>query len=288
MGKVTVVDARAQAACLARSIAGARCLPAADFLGPHGRLDGFREIFWLLGTAGLSGGEQVLVVGDDSTERDFVAGMLYLCGQRKVSILALPVSQGAGLAAGQMGPGVGRAMLRNPYYQATVREDSIVLRNELARILASGDPPLLLDGRSVAEYWGERVRALRGGHLRGAQSLPLAVARSRLRLGRLEFPADKRFVVYGDDPFESVAYFTLLRAGAGAAVQVLLDGWVDWADHPELPVAAASYPEPGPRAPAARQEPGRNWPALLVLFSLMALLLIAGGLRYAARRRKRR
>lgn len=285
MGKVTVVDARAQAACLERSIAGAHCLPAADFLGPHGRLAGFREIFWLLGTAGLSGGEQVLVVGDDPTERDFVAGMLYLCGQRKVSILTLPVSRGAGLSAGQMGPGIGRAMTRNPYYQATVREDDIVLRSELARILASGNSPLILDGRTQGEYWGERVRALRGGHLPGAQSLPLAVARSRLSLGRLEIPAGKRFVVYGDDAFESLAYFTLLRAGTGIAVRVLLDGWVDWADHPDLPMAASSYPEPGPAAPAARQEPRGNRLALLALFFLAALLL-AGGLAYAARRRK--
>jgi len=283
IGRVTVVDARAQAACVKRSIDGARCLPAAEFLGPHGRLAGFREIFWLLGTAGLSGSEHVLVAGDDPSERDFVAGMLYLCGQRKVSILTLPLSQGAGLPAARLGTGMGRAMTRKPYYQATVREGDIVLRSELVRRLASGDAPQILDGRSDAEYWGERIRALRGGHLPGAQSLPLSVARRRLALGRLELPAGRRFVVYGHDPFESVAYFTLLRAGTGADVQVLQDGWVDWANHPELPMAAVTYPE-AQTAAAAPVTPDRRWLMPLLLFALV--LSMAGAVAYAGRRRK--
>lgn len=283
--KVIVVDARAQMACLTRSIAGARCLPAADFLGPHGRLANFREIFWLLGTAGLSGGEHVLVVGNDPTERDFVAGMLYLCGQRKISILTLPMSQGAGLPADQLGPGIGRAMTRNPVYQGRVRDDDIVLRTELARALASGSPPKLLDGRTEEEYWGERIRALRGGHLPGAQSLPLSAARSRLGQGQLELSAGKKFVVYGHDPLESVAYFTLLRAGARAAVMVLLDGWVDWANHPDLPMAATSYPDMK-SAPARQREPDQRWLVPLALFNLAGLLFLAGGLVYSVRRRK--
>lgn len=236
MGRVTVVDVRAQATCLARSIDGAHCLPAAEFFGPHGRLAGFREIFWLLGTAGLSGREHVLVAGDDPTERDFVAGMLYLCGQRKVSILTLPLSQGVGLPAAQLGTGMGRAMTRNPFYQATVRENDIVLRSELATTLTAGNPPQILDGRSAQEGRGERIRALAG-----AWSLPLSVARSRQVMGRLELPTGRRFLVYGRDPFESVAYFTLLRAGTGADVSVLLDGSVDRA-YP--PMAATRHPVP--------------------------------------------
>jgi len=284
IGKVTLVDARAQAACLARTIAGARCLPAADFLGPHGRLANFREIFWLLGTAGLSGTEHVLVVGDDPVERDFVAGMLYLCGQRKVSILTQPVSRGAGLPAARLGAGIGRAMTRNPVYQADVRDGDIVLRTELARALASQTLPPLLDGRTEAEYWGERIRAPRGGHLPGAQLLPAPVVRSRLGRGQFEFDAGKTFVAYGHDPFESVAYFTLLRAGAGIAARVYLDGWVDWANHPELPMAATSYPAPMP-APAASRERDQRWLMALVLFNLVALLFMAGGLAYTLRRK---
>lgn len=282
-GAVTVVDARAQAACLAKSVRGAHCLPAADFLGPHGRLASFRQIFWLLGTAGLSGREHVLVVGDDPVERDFVAGMLYLSGQRKVSILTRAVSQGTGLAPDALGPGTPRAMVRNPIYQGAVRGDDIVLRTELARMLAAHSAPAMLDGRSDAEYWGERIRAWRGGHLPGAQSLPIGAARRELAGGHVDLPAGKSFVVYGHDAFESVAYFTLLRA-AGTDARVLLDGWAGWANHPDLPVASETYPDRA-AAPVLRVPEPSRWLLSLTLFNLLAVLSLAGGLAYAWKRK---
>lgn len=242
VGKVVAVDARSEEACLKRSVAGARCMPAADFLGPHGRLAAFADIYWLLGTAGLSANDAVLVVGDDPVERDFVAGMLYLCGQSSVTILTRPVSGGAGLAASRLGPGVARGMLRQPIYRGTVRENRIVLRNELSSELSGPRAVALVDGRPGAAYWGQAIRAMRGGHLPGAQSLPLAELRNEIVRGQTRLPPGA-FVVYGHDPFESVAYFTLARAGAGADARVLLGGWVGWASHPDLPVDALTYPD---------------------------------------------
>ena len=282
----TVVDARAQAACMKSSLRGAHCLPAADFLGPHGRLASFRQIYWLLGTAGLSGREHVLVVGDDPTERDFVAGMLYLCGQAGVSILKPRISDGAGLRRASIGPGVPRAMTRNPIYQAQLRGDDVVLGSELARELAARDGPPMLDGRSDAEYWGERIRAGRGGHLPNAQSMPMALARRDIDDRRLELPKDRRFVAYGHDAFESVAYFTLLRAGAGMNDRVLLDGWVDWANHPDLPVAAETWPERSLQVATPPLPWLSRWIGPLAVFNAAALMLLAGSLFYVSRPRK--
>ncbi|MGA8031874.1 MAG: rhodanese-like domain-containing protein [Casimicrobiaceae bacterium] len=286
---ITVVDARARRACIRRSLRGAHCLPAADFLGPHGRLASFRQIFWLLGTAGLSGRQHVLVVGDDPTERDFVAGMLYLCGQARVSVLKAPIAEGAGLPAAQLGPGTPRAMTRNPVYQAAVRDDDLVLRSDLAREIAAGDAPPLLDGRSGAEYWGERIRAWRGGHVPGAQSLPMDSLRRELDAHRVELPKDRTFVAYGHDAFESVAYFTLLRAGSGIPARVLIDGYADWANHPDLPLASQTYPDRPPvqvAAPAAAAAPGfARWLEPLAMFNSAALLVLAGGVIYACRPR---
>ncbi len=286
IGSVTVVDARPEDACLRYTVRGAHCLPAADFLGPHGRLASFREIYWLLGWVGLSEKAHVLVVGDDPTERDFVAGMLYLCGQRKVSILSIPVARGAGLKQTQMGQGMGRGMTRNPIYQGVVREDRIVLRDELAQALAATHPPLLLDGRSKDEYWGERIRAMRGGHLPGAQSLPMLKARWQMAQGALQLPLRNGLVAYADDPFESVAYFTLLRAGAGADARVFPDGWVDWANHPELPMDSVTYPDPVPagaaaKRPAERANPGQ---VALVLGGILALAAFSAGFFYLGKR----
>ena len=283
---ITVVDARTQAACMKSSLREAHCLPAADFLGPHGRLASFGQIYWLLGTAGLSGREHVLVVGDDPTERDFVAGMLYLCGQASVSILKLRISDGARLPREQVGRGVPRAMTRNPIYQAQVRGGDIVLRSELVGEVAARDAPAMLDGRSDAEYWGERIRAWRGGHLPGAQLLPMELARRELDEQRFELPRDRRFVAYGHDAFESVAYFTLLRAGAGMNDGVLLDGWVDWANHPDLPVVSETWPDRSVQRETPRLRGLSRWVGPLTVFNAAALLLLAGSLFYAFRSRK--
>ncbi|MBL4690582.1 MAG: hypothetical protein JKY68_03845, partial [Rhodospirillales bacterium] len=68
-GGAVIIDSRPAAACESRSLSGARCLPAADFLGPHNRLAGFADIAWVLGSAGLTGAESVLVAGDDPLKR---------------------------------------------------------------------------------------------------------------------------------------------------------------------------------------------------------------------------
>lgn len=284
---VTIVDARAQAACTRASVHGAHCLPATDFLGPHGRLASFRQIAWLLGTVGLSGHEDVLVVGDDPAERDFVAGMLYLCGQARVQILTRLVSGSAGLPADALAPGTPRAMTRTAVYQAQVRDDDLVLRTDLARDYAAQRAPLLLDGRSEAEYWGERIRGGRGGHLPGAQSLPMDVLRRSVAAQVPTSLPDRDFVAYGHDAFESVAYFTLLRAGAGRRVRVLADGWTDWAHHPELPVAAEAWEDRGIVAmPVAAAPQPPRWLVPLTIFNAVALLLLAGGFLHVRGRRR--
>ncbi|HEC14161.1 MAG TPA: hypothetical protein ENI72_00240, partial [Rhodospirillales bacterium] len=103
-----VLDVRPESVCEKRSPANARCLPAGDFLGPHERLAGFANIAWVLGSAGLTGAESVLVVGDDPRKRDFVAGILYLMGQAHVSVLA----QSLKTMGSSFGPGRPRAMSR--------------------------------------------------------------------------------------------------------------------------------------------------------------------------------
>lgn len=288
IGSVTVVDARAEDACLRYTVRGAHCLPAANFLGPHGRLASFREIYWLLGTAGLSEKAHVLVVGDDPTERDFVAGMLYLCGQKKVSILSIPVARGAGLEQTQMGRGTGRGLMRNPIYQGVVREDRIVLRNELAQALAATSPPVLLDGRTEGEYWGEQVRAIRGGHLPGAQSLPMFKARGQMAKGALQLPLRNGLVVYAGSSFESVAYFALLRAGAGADARVFADGWADWANQPALPMDSVTYPDRLLAGSVAKRpaEPGEPSQIVPLLGYILALAAFSVGFFYLGKRRR--
>ena len=275
---LVVIDARPSADCAAKSLAGARCLPAADFLGPHNRLPSARDLLWLLGTAGLSGEETVLVAGQDAVARDFVAGLLHVAGQRSVRVLTEPVGrvleQGAAAGAGRS-----RGMIREAVFTAPMRDGLLLLRDELR---AQRPQPLLLDGRTEHEYWGETVRAARGGHLPGAISLPAL----QLRGARNPVLPEGSPVAYAHDALEGFAYLTLLRAGHGVAAKLYAEGWAEWAAAGALPADSVSYPERAQPAAEKSQSPqdgAARSPALLaVTLVLVVTAFIAG---WFARRR---
>lgn len=147
----TIVDSRPLDACTARTLNGALCIPAGDLVDAEGRLAAFRDILWLLGTAGLDGHESVVVVGEDATARDFVAGVLFLAGQADVAALKEPVSRvlEGGAAAG---PGTARGLVRDKVFVAPMRDDRIVLASESAdaRSVAGGARGMI-DG--IAAWW---------------------------------------------------------------------------------------------------------------------------------------
>lgn len=275
-----VVDTRPASACAASSLPRARCLPAEDFLGPHRRLANFSGVLWLLGTAGLTGDEHVLVVGDAGTDKEFVAGLLYLTGQRRVSLQTQPLSAKQ-QAGDNRSPGRARAMTRQTVYQASMRDDSILLRSELLRLLDGAHPPPLLDGRSEAEYWGETIRAQRGGHLPGAQHLAsqaVAMDDQDTRAALQAFSAT-RPVVYAHDAFEGFVYLARLSA-RGVAARLYPEGWAGWASDGALPADSLTFP--GQRAvmvnklsPAAPDRSG-GWPKILLIGLAGTLLAMLG------------
>ena len=275
-----IVDVRPQELCFKGSLSGARCLLAADFFGPHGRLVNFPDLSWLLGTAGLSGSEHVYVVGTSPLKRDFVAGMLYLSGQQKVTILrgsfAELEAKSADLTAGQK-----RANIRSAVHRTPFRADQIILRDELAALLNSNKLPDLLDGRSEKEYWGENIRTFRGGHLPGAQLLPAAELRALLIKGTLHIPDFSEPIVYAHNTLESVAYFSLLRAGFGIEARVFLAGWADWAMDPSLSVDSLSYADTQALNKSSNQEMQTqtdNYWLISIAVILAGLVLMAWGI----------
>ena len=133
-------------------------------------------------------------------------------------------------------------MIRQTVFVAPMRDDALVL---LAELRAMQPPPLLLDGRSDAEYWGETARAQRTGHLPGALSLPALQLRAALGASTDDKPVlpDGSPVVYAHDAFEGLAYLTLLTAGHGVSARLYAQGWAQWAADGALPVDAVGYPE---------------------------------------------
>jgi len=282
---VVVVDTRPLADCRAKSLAGARCLPADDFLGPHRRLPDARDILWLLGTAGLSGGETVLVVGQDPTARDFVAGLLWLAGQRSVQVLALPVAH---VLDGNAAPGRERGMIREAVFEAPMRDGALVLRDELR---AMRPAPMLLDGRPEGEYWGEAARTARTGHLPGAVSLPALRLRSSTDPASatplLPEASAHSPVAYAHDAYEGLAYLTLLVAGHGVGARLYAEGFAEWAADGSLPLDAAGYPERAVPAAAPLASPpsgATSSVALLAATVALTLAAFASGFWFARRR----
>ncbi len=219
-----VIDTRDAKTCMNRSAAGARCLPASDLTGPHGELPSPPDLLWALGTAGLTGHETVLVAGDSVQARDFVAGLLYLCGQRRVQVLDRPLSRV--LEGGQLraGPGTERGMLRSAVFTARMRDGLWMLRRDLSAALVAEAPVVPVDGRDADGLNAE---------IPGAVHVPLRALQTggiaaRRRLSVLTGGGDVSYVAYGRGPTQSIALFARLRASIGADVRVFPGGWQAW------------------------------------------------------------
>jgi len=265
-----IVDTRPSEDCEAKSLAGARCLAAVDLLGPHHRLAAFTDIAWLLGTAGLTGMETLLVIGDDATERDFVAGLLYVMGQKRVRILTEPVTRLSADSDLKTGAGTARGTTRETVYTAPARDAAVAYADAIgARIL--------LDGRSEDEYWGLRVRGQRGGHLPGADHLAAARLRAALARGERPGPAPDKgvVVVYGHDAYEGYAYLALVRAGLGLDAAVYPGGWAEWAAGPGH-AEAETYPDRALKEPSGPAIATGEWSLPGIAASIFVAGIILG------------
>ena len=266
-----IVDARPADMCEEATLPGARCLPAEDFLGLDERLAGFANIAWVLGSAALTGDEHVLVVGGNPVRRDFVAGLLYVMGQKAVSVL----TTGVAAMKVKLEAGDPRGMLRTKIWQAQTRDQSLVFVNELKILLAGKSTALLLDGRAEKAYWGREVRAARGGHLPGAQHFPATELRADVARGKANLPVRGDVIVYARGPVDSIAYMTLVMAGTGTQVRVFAGGWAKWAADGALPADAETHP---PKQQTDRTVPDTEFLSVEILASAATGLVLGGGL----------
>lgn len=129
-----VVDVRAQDVCEKASLAGARCLPAADLFGGNGAPVDYHTLRWLLGTIGLTGQERVLVVADKTNDAAAAGALFALAGQRQVAVLDRPVSVASGASGGS-----GRGITREAVFIAPMRDRLLAAPGDSAEI-ASGAP----------------------------------------------------------------------------------------------------------------------------------------------------
>ncbi len=271
-----IIDTRPLASCRQSSLPAAICLPVEDILAPQRRLANWSGIQWLLGSAGLSGNEHVLVTGQRPARREFIAGLLVLAGQHRVTVLDSPVVE---MLPGTH-QGTARSTTRTRVYAVPMRSDLIVLQSELLEL--TGTSAVLLDGRSEDAYYGVSINAARGGHIPGAVHRPLP--------GLLDSASVYQSVTavsYAHDVFDSLVYFSALQM-AGVPARVYLAGWVEWASIGALPVDSVSYPRAminhgsvksgqRPVNVPANAMPAISAVGVAVLALLAALALLAGG-----------
>lgn len=273
--RLTIIDTRSSHACQQATLDNARCLPAHGFLGPHKRLVNFSGLLWLLGSIGLSGEEHVLVAGDSSSNKEFVAGLLYLAGQKRITVLAHSLSQ---QTEHTLVKGRTRSKTREVVFQAPMRSGAVVLQADLNRMIQSNSPPQVLDGRSESEYLGQETRAQRGGHIPGAERLPMAEPQVDTNSEPAIFqPAELQAVAYGYDAYEGLVYLVRLLAN-GIHARIYLEGWAGWASNGQLHADLVTYP--------SRTSPGRATPAISTQVSeprtlKMLFLPVAGATLFA-------
>ena len=130
------VDTRDVATCANGSVDGALCMVPGELLHPDGSPASFRGINWLAGTFGLDPAATAVVFGDDRTDAEFVAGMLFLLGQSRVVIWRGGTH--SMLDSMEPGPGRRRGTLRSLYYARPVRDGYIALDGDVRRFLGSG------------------------------------------------------------------------------------------------------------------------------------------------------
>lgn len=143
----------------------------------------------------------------------------------------------------------GKQPAQQSEFHAQVRNPDVVA--DKAYILNHLEDPntVILDARSPAEYRGEDVRALRGGHIPGAVNLEWTQAIDRnndLRLQPIErlralhkeagVTPDKEVITHCQSHHRSALSFFVLRYIGYPSVRGYAGSWSDWGNDPTTPV----------------------------------------------------
>ena len=272
------IDSRAATACRDKTLAGALCLPPEDIFADQHRLANFSGLFWLLGTADLTGSETVIIIGDNLKRKRTLAGWLYASGQAHVVIdtesLTARVNRssddgGKNTQVLSTGAGQSRSSTRTSVFTATPRTHKLLTRSEIVNVLGldttnaarSAITPLSMasahqETNPIAQTSAQQLPPATN------QVMPLIDGRSeseywgrRIRGSRgghipgailLDAPSTARVIgdqvvlVYGHNAQEGFALLAQLTA-QGIDTRVYLNGWAEWSNQSNLPVDAEVF-----------------------------------------------
>ena len=124
-----LIDASSLFRCEKESVKNAKCIPANTFQSPQGVLASFYNITWVFGTAGIQGSEKLLVFADTDKQRDALLSLFYLAGHKTLKRWNASKADLQHILG--KGKGQKRNIVRSKYYIANMRDDYLVLPNEI-------------------------------------------------------------------------------------------------------------------------------------------------------------
>ncbi len=133
---MVLLDASNLSSCQKESVKMAKCLPANTFQSPKGVLASFYDITWVFGTTNLQGNERILVFADTEKQRDALLALLFLSGHENLWRWNAKKDDLKNILG--KGSGQGRGIIRSKYYIAKMRDEYLVLPQELEALKNQG------------------------------------------------------------------------------------------------------------------------------------------------------
>jgi thiosulfate/3-mercaptopyruvate sulfurtransferase len=243
--EVTLIDVRDSDAYTKGHIPGAINIPVTSLrTKPDGLMVPVAVAEELLGDKGLSIEKEVVLYGSGREDAFLEFWMLDFLGMRRVNVL----DGGIENVKGQLSTaetGFAKSVFKAEP-KLTERADVDYVRKVLHKTSVN-----IIDTRTPAEYKGEDVRALRGGHIPGAVNFDYAqnfqgdttILKPRIELaniyGRLD--PEKETIVYCQTGARASNGFFVLKELGFKKVRVYMPSWVEWGSRPDLPVDDVTY-----------------------------------------------
>lgn len=244
-GNVALIDTRPPADYWAGHLEGALNFDPFPFHHSDTSEAGLREfrgqLAWIFSALGITSNETVVFYENDSGMRATRgAWALEYMGHRAVRIL----DGGLKLAAGERL--ITSARLVQPTnFQGEPRENALASRDYIVTRIGRSDTQIF-DVRSDEEYYGERVRARRGGaipgaihrnwtHNLGADGAFKPATQLRAEFEALGLDPNREIIPYCQGGYRSANAYVALKVAGYRHVRNYLGSWGEWGNRDELP-----------------------------------------------------